>query len=108
MVLMRGFAAVATVALLAATAYGCGGLSKGDADIRCNQEQLDKTACFDADVYAACQSCYERCGDSCAPQELCPEQYLCPGDKLTGTGGTSSSSTTTTGGAIGTGTTTGS
>jgi hypothetical protein len=96
MVLMRGFAAVAAVAMMAATAYGCGGLSKSDADIRCNEEQQSKSACFSADTFAACESCYERCGDDCAPQELCPEQYLCPGDSPS-TGGAGGSGGSTTG-----------
>jgi hypothetical protein len=83
MVLLRGLAALAVVAFIAAAAAaGCSGLSQGDADLRCNQEQQAKTFCFDANVYQHCQSCYERCGDSCVPQGLCPEQYLCPGDTL--------------------------
>jgi hypothetical protein len=83
MVLMRGLAAVAAVAFLLATAYGCGdGLSQSNADLRCNQEQLAKTQCFDTEVYSQCESCMERCGSECAAQNLCPEQYLCPGDSL--------------------------
>ncbi len=98
MVLMRGLAAVAAVALIAAAANGCGnGLSQSDADLRCNQEQLAKSACFDGTVYDQCASCYERCGSDCAAQELCPEQYLCPGDTLLpdGGGGGAAPATTT-------------
>jgi hypothetical protein len=76
------FGLAGAVALVAAAAACSGGLSQGDADLRCNQEQEAKTACFDANVYQLCQSCYERCGDACVPQGLCPEQYLCPGDHL--------------------------
>jgi hypothetical protein len=90
MVLKRVFAALVAVVVIAAAASGCTGLSKSDADVRCNQEQLSKTACFDGpmgQVFAACESCYERCGNDCTPQETCPETYHCPGDSP-GDGGT--------------------
>ncbi len=81
MVLMRGLAAAAAVAFIGAVAAGCGGLSKSDADIRCNQQQVSETACFDSNVYAQCESCFERCGDDCLLQAgSCPSQFLCPGD----------------------------
>jgi anaerobic selenocysteine-containing dehydrogenase len=82
MVLMRGLAALAAVALIGAVAAaGCGGLSQSDADVRCNLEQQGDSACFDASVYAICQSCFERCGDSCQLQDgTCPAIYQCPGD----------------------------
>ena len=81
MVLMRGLAALAAVALIGAAAAGCGGLSQSDADIRCNQEKLSKSACFNNSVYLACEACFERCGDSCLPRAgTCPAQYACPGD----------------------------
>jgi hypothetical protein len=80
MVLVRGLAALAAVALIGATAaLGCSGLSQSDADTTCNQEQQDKSSCFDTNVYQLCVSCYESCGYGCQPQEMCPEQYLCPG-----------------------------
>jgi hypothetical protein len=89
MVFMRGLAALSAVALISALAAGCGGLSKDDADVRCNQEQMAKGSCFDDTVYAACEDCYMRCGNDCVPQGTCPSTYLCPGD----TPGSSSSST---------------
>ena len=83
MVLMRGLAAMAAVVLIAASAAGCSGLSQADADSRCNQEKAIKGACFDDNVFKMCESCFERCGDSCVPQSTtCPVQYLCPGDTL--------------------------
>ncbi len=83
MVLVRGLAALAAVALIGVTAaLGCSGLSESDSDQRCTAEQQSKTACFDSNVYQRCVSCYESCGDDCQPQEVCPEQYLCPGDTL--------------------------
>jgi len=81
MALMRGLAALATAALVAAAAVvGCSGLSQSDAELRCNQEQISKTDCFDTNVYNSCVSCYESCGNDCQPQADCPAQYLCPGD----------------------------
>jgi cystathionine beta-lyase/cystathionine gamma-synthase len=82
MVLMRRLLALTAVALVgAAAAFGCSsGLSASDAATFCTQEQMDKTACFDQNVYNLCLSCYERCGDNCSAQEMCPEEYLCPGD----------------------------
>jgi hypothetical protein len=81
MVLLRGLAAVIAVVLITATAaIGCSGLSQSDSDLRCTQEQTSKSSCFDANVYQSCVSCFERCGNDCLPQGLCPEQYLCPGD----------------------------
>jgi hypothetical protein len=81
MVLGRGLAALAAVALIGVTAaLGCSGLNASDSNQRCTAEQQSKTACFDDNVFASCVSCYESCGDSCQPQETCPEQYLCPGD----------------------------
>jgi len=84
MVVVRGLAAAAMAAVIAAAAYGCNsGLNSTDATVRCNEEQQGKADCFDGldgGVYAACISCYERCGNDCAPQEHCPEQYLCQGD----------------------------
>jgi hypothetical protein len=80
---MQGFAAIASVAVIAASAFGCSsGLSKSDADIRCTEEQQSKSSCFDpgGKVYGLCESCYERCGNDCTPQSTCPATYLCPGD----------------------------
>lgn len=95
MVLMRGFAAIAAAAIIAAMPFGCGsGLSKSDADIRCNQEKVGKAACFDANAYLSCESCFMHCGDSCVPQSTCPSTYLCPGDTPdASTGGTGSTGT---------------
>jgi hypothetical protein len=83
MVFVRGLAALAAVAVIVGAAFGCGGLSQSDADLRCNQEMEAKGQCFDPNVFSLCESCYERCGDSCMPAAgTCPAQYLCPGDSL--------------------------
>ncbi len=83
MVFVRGLMALAAVGALAATwAGGCGGLSASDAQVRCNEEQMGKADCFDTNVYNSCVACFENCGDSCTAQEVCPEQYLCPGQTL--------------------------
>jgi hypothetical protein len=92
MVLLRALAAVSAVAWISAVAVGCGGgLSKEDADVRCDQEKAALTACFDDKVYAACEACFEKCGDSCIRGGTCPSTYACPGD--TGTGGTATQGT---------------
>ena len=54
--------------------------NQSDADVQCNGEMLDKSDCFNPDVFKSCESCYERCGDSCMGQGACPEKYACPGD----------------------------
>ncbi len=78
---MRGLAAIAAVAIIVAAAFGCGGLSQSDADLRCNQEKAANASCFDDNVFKMCESCYERCGDSCVAQpNTCPVQHLCPGE----------------------------
>ncbi len=81
MVLMRGLAALAAVALIGAAAAGCGGLSQSDADQRCNTEKQNRPNCFDDTAFMACEACYERCGDSCQTQSTtCPVTFYCPGD----------------------------
>ncbi len=82
MVFIRGLAALVAVGFMAAaTAFGCGGLSDAEANTRCTQEQASKKACFDPNVLLMCESCFERCGDSCLTlSTTCPLQYLCPGD----------------------------
>ncbi len=91
MILVRGLVAAAVAAMIAAAAYGCSnGLSQDDATVRCNADLAAKTQCFDGPdggVFAACLSCFERCGNDCQPQGLCPEQYLCPGDAVPDAGG---------------------
>jgi hypothetical protein len=84
MILVRGLAALAAVAVVVGVAFGCGGLSQSDADIRCNQEKAAKGSCFanDPNAFTRCESCYERCGNDCQPASTCPAQYLCPGDTL--------------------------
>jgi hypothetical protein len=78
---MRVLAALISVVGIGALAAGCSsGISSSDAATRCQQEQLSKSACFDANVLANCESCYTRCGDDCTPQGTCPSSYLCPGD----------------------------
>jgi hypothetical protein len=85
MALVRGLAAVFVVA--STLAFGCGsGLSSTQATTFCDQEQMNKAFCFNATVYQSCLTCYENCGDSCVPQELCPEEYLCPGQTSSPTG----------------------
>ena len=70
------YALVAIGFMAAATAFGCGGLSDAATTTRCTQEQASKTACFDPNVLAMCESCFERCGDSCISAPV-------PSDKVT-------------------------
>jgi len=92
-VMRRGMAAVAAAAFLAVV--GCSaGLSKADADARCDQEKAGLADFFNDKVYAACESCYETCGDSCVRNATSPISYVCPGD---GTGGSSTTSSASTG-----------
>jgi Na+-translocating ferredoxin:NAD+ oxidoreductase RNF subunit RnfB len=93
--LARGVAALAAATFL--SVIGCSaGLSKADADARCDQEKAGLADFFNDKVYAACESCYEACGDNCVRNATSPISYVCPGD-ITGTGGSSSTSTTSTG-----------
>ncbi len=95
MVLMRGLAVIAAVGLLAAAAAnGCSsGLSEADAQARCSTAQSEDTACVDTAAFVQCTSCFEACGSDCAPQGLCPEQFLCPGQSvLSGVGGSGGAS----------------
>jgi len=97
MVLLRALAAVSAVAWISAMAVGCGGgLSKADADGRCDEQKLALSACFNDNVYASCESCFEKCGDSCILQGTCPAAYACPGD--TGAGGAAASSSSSSSG----------
>jgi hypothetical protein len=98
-VMRRGLAALAAAAFL--SVIGCSaGLSKADADVRCDQEQAGLADFFNDKVYASCELCYETCGDNCVRNATSPISYVCPGDitgLVTGTGGSSSTSTTSTG-----------
>lgn len=90
MVLLRALAAVSAVAFLSVTAVGCGsGLSKEDADIRCDQEKA--ALGFSDAVYAQCEDCYEKCGDSCVRHATSPITYAC--DDGSSTADTSTSTT---------------
>lgn len=88
MVVLRAWAAVSAVAFFAAMAAGCGsGLSKEEADIRCDQ---DKAALgFSETVYTQCEECYMQCGDECVRNSSTPISYACSD------GAPSSTSTTT-------------
>ena len=60
MVLVRSWVGVSAVVLLSALGLGCGaGLSKEDADTRCDQEKASLGAFFDDKVYASCETCFE-------------------------------------------------
>lgn len=89
MVVLRALAAVSMVAFLSAMAVGCGsGLSKEEADIRCDQ---DKTALgFSDAVYAECEDCYMKCGDTCIRKATNPISYECADDAPSTTSTTSS------------------
>lgn len=63
------------ITLLAA---GCGGgYSDEKAKTRCDQEQASKSQCVTDEAYDACISCYQECGEQCAPGATCPETYEC-------------------------------
>jgi len=89
-------AAVAAAAFLSVIAGGCGaGLSKADADLRCDQENTSLSSFFNDKVYASCESCYMACGDTCVRKATSPISYSCLGIDV-GVGGSSGTSTTTT------------
>jgi hypothetical protein len=69
-------------------AAGCGGLSKEDADVRCDQDKQALSALFDDSVYQACEKCFMDCGDSCVRLSTTPLTYTCDPPASTGTGGT--------------------
>ncbi|APR85328.1 Hypothetical protein A7982_10677 [Minicystis rosea] len=81
---------MSAVAILSVTAAGCGaGLSKEDADVRCDQ---DKSALgFDDKVYANCEECRMTCGDDCVLKATTPISYACPDDSASTTSSSSSS-----------------
>lgn len=99
----RGLAVLSAAASLSVLAVGCGaGLSKADADLRCDQEKVALSSFFDDKVYASCEACYEACGDNCVRKATSPISYSCYGIDLGGFGGSSGASTTT-GASTGTG-----
>jgi hypothetical protein len=57
---------------------GCGGYSQSDAVAYCDIEKSSKGACFNDATYNECVSCFEECGERCAPASACPETYSCP------------------------------
>lgn len=92
MVVLRALAAATAAAFLSAAAFGCSsGLSKEDADIRCDQDKVALGAVMTDEAYAQCESCYMECGDSCVRHSTTPISYSC--EEASGSGG---SSTTTT------------
>ena len=71
---LAGFMALGMTAM----AFGCGpGISKEDADLRCNQLRTSIAACMTDAAFQQCVSCHEECGDGCATQETCPVQFTC-------------------------------
>lgn len=85
---VRGLAALSALMVLGSAAgAGCGGLSSSEADLRCEQEQESISFCFNASVLAACEACYESCGDSCVRVASCPLSYECPGQTFGAGGG---------------------
>ncbi|MFT3767211.1 MAG: hypothetical protein QM820_17070 [Minicystis sp.] len=91
MVLLRALAAVSAVAFMSAMAAGCGaGLSKEDADIRCDQDKASLG--FTDTVYAQCEACYMECGDDCIRYATTPISYGCGDSSSTSSSSSSSSS----------------
>jgi cytochrome c553 len=84
MLVMRSVVAAVTVTVLAALGAGCGGLSAGDAQTRCDQDQAALGYFFDDAVMAACVACFEDCGDSCVRHATTPLTYSCSTDTSTG------------------------
>ena len=90
MVLFRALAAVSAVAILSVTAFGCSaGLSKEEADIRCDQDKASLN--FDDKVYASCEECRMKCGDDCKLNSSTPISYSCPDDSADTTDDTAKS-----------------
>lgn len=93
MVVLRALAAVSAVAFLSAMAAGCGsGLSKEDADVRCDQEKA--ALGFSDAVYQNCEDCFMKCGDECVRNATSPISYACSDDSSSDT--TSTDTTTAT------------
>lgn len=93
MVLLRALAAVSMVAFVSLSAAGCSsGLSKEEADVRCDQDKAALSANYNDDVYKQCEACYMECGDNCVRQATSPITYQCV--ESAGSGGASTSSTT--------------
>lgn len=90
--MFRSVGAAAILVITSMAVFGCGsGLSAEDAAIRCDQEKTSKGMLFGPTTYAECLSCYEECGDSCAPISTSPPTYKCADSDSTST--TASSST---------------
>lgn len=99
MVLLRALAAVSAMTFLSAMAGCSSGLSKEDADTRCDQEKASLGAFFDDKVYANCEACFEQCGDTCVRHATSPISYSCDDGSSTTSTSTSTSTTSGTGGA---------
>jgi Na+-translocating ferredoxin:NAD+ oxidoreductase RNF subunit RnfB len=94
MFVLRALAAVSMVAFLSATAVGCGsGLSKEDADIRCDQEKA--ALGFSDAVYKSCEDCFMKCGDECVRMATSPISYECGDTSSTDTGSNTTTDTST-------------
>jgi Na+-translocating ferredoxin:NAD+ oxidoreductase RNF subunit RnfB len=97
MVVLRGLAAMSAVALFSAMVLGCGaGLSKEEADLRCDQEKAALSSFFPDSAYASCEACFEKCGDDCVRLATSPISYSCDTGS-TSSSSSSSSSTTSSG-----------
>lgn len=89
--IVRALAAVSAVMFLSAAVFGCSsGLSKEDADVRCDQDKASLGSLFGTKTYEECEACYMECGDSCKREDSSPITYACADDS--GSGG---SATTT-------------
>ncbi len=94
MVVLRALAAVSAVVFLSAMAAGCGtGLSKEDADVRCDQEKA--ALGISDDVYKSCEECFMKCGDECVRKATSPISYEC-GDASSAATDTSTDTSTST------------
>ena len=78
---LKNGAAVLTLGLVGALAWGCAGFSDEDAAARCDQEEEARGggACFTAVSYDACVQAFTDCGDGAVVDEAsCPLAYTCP------------------------------
>lgn len=91
--MVRQLGGVMVLSILGLCLPGCGGLSKEDAELRCNQEKAAKNQCYTDEVFNACVACFEDCGDECIADATCPATYHCPDSSSTTTGGTGGSGT---------------
>ncbi len=89
--MFRSVGAAVLLMISSMAALGCGsGLSLEEAAVRCDQEKSAKGQLFGKTTYQECLSCFQECGDTCAPISTSPPTYSCAdGDSASTTSSTS-------------------